>query len=263
MKSLSPTFYLRIGALLLLAAGIYAFKPSSSNAEKKKVLIVCTSVDSVNHFVNGTYLVELAAPIYLLNKAGIAFDIVSPKGQAIPVYHKGDTSQFLKQAVRLSVYQDKTKHSLKPEALNVLDYTAVIIPGGYGQFWDLHQNKTMLQAITKIYENGGLLGTIGHGTSTLSFLTLKNGSYLVKKATLTCFPSWFEKQHMKEADYGRLLPFDMEKALQKRGAQVVVVSNPPTGKHVYYDSTYRLVTAAFANDADYVANTVIDWFLKN
>lgn len=258
-----PTKRLYLSCLVVLFCCLSATPPLHRGGVKKKVLLVCTSNGTVNNAHNGTFLVELAAPVYLLNRAGYALDIVSPKGGALPIYHKGDTSQFLRQAVQTAVYKEKTKNSLLPEEIKIEDYAAVIIPGGYGQFWDLQQHPMLLQKIAAIYERGGMLGAIGHGNATLACLVLKDGTPLVKNKTLTCFPSWFEREYMAEANYGKALPFDMETRLKEYGAILLPVVKGQSGNEKQLDTANRLATAAFANDADFVASAVIHWLEKS
>jgi len=249
----SSTYPRLILAFFLLIACAF-IRPASLST--KKILFVCTSVDKVNGTKNGTYLVEIAAPIFLLTQAGFEVDIVSPLGGKIPIYHKGDTSAFLKKATQLPTFKNKIHTALTPAQVNITDYKAVIIPGGYGQFSDLHQHAPILKLIAGIYQQGGVLGTIGHGTSTLCYVKLPNGEYLVKNKTMTCFPSWFEQKYMAESQFGKHLPIDMEKMLRHLGANLQAVDTSYSNKTIT-DQPNRLVTAAFANDADYVANEVI------
>jgi len=191
---------------------------SSSDSEadgNTRVLFICTSIDTVNGKGNGTFLSEIAVPFILFEEENFKIDVVSPQGGEIPIYYKFDTTEVIHRALQSDYYVKKTTTSYKPEKIKPKDYKAVIIPGGYGQFWDVHQHTQINTIIAEVYENDGIIGSLGHGTSSLVHVNLSNGEPLVKNKTLTCFPSWFEKEIMFEANYGELLPFDMEVELKK------------------------------------------------
>ncbi|WP_106793233.1 type 1 glutamine amidotransferase domain-containing protein [Aquimarina sp. Aq78] len=225
--------------------------------EKTKILFVTTNINEMKSEPNGTYLIELAVPFNQFLKKGFEIDIVSPKGKEIPIYHSGDTTIVVKSIIQNEVFKNKTENSLKPSEINPKEYLAVIIPGGYGQFWDTHKNKDILQVISEIYDSGGVIGTIGHGTATLINVKLKSGEYLVKDKTMTSFPTWNEKNIMKQSNFGKLLPYDMETELQKRGANLKVYNHEKKINYEIVDSKNRLITASFSNSGEFVADEVL------
>ena len=230
---------------------------SSNNETKPKVLFVCTSVDTVNGLKNGTFLSEIAVPFILLEEEGYSIDVVSPNGGAIPIYYKFDTTEVIARALNSEYYFQQVNHSLKPEQVRSGDYQALIIPGGYGQFWDIHENKALNSIIAEVYEQGGVIGSLGHGTSSLVNVELSNGEPLVKGKTLTCFPSWFEKEIMFEADFGKLLPFEMEDELEKKGANLMRVDKETRSNGEIVDIQNRVITASSATGGEFIANQII------
>ena len=179
---------------LLLSSCSTKEQPAEIIAESaKKILFVCTSVAEVNGNKNGTFLSEIAVPFILLQEQGFEMDIVSPQGGELPIYYKFDTTEVISRALNSEYYHEKVSHALNPAQVDPKAYAAVIIPGGYGQFWDIHNDARINELIAEIYENGGAIGALGHGTSSLVNVELSNGEPLVKDKTLTCFPSWFEQ----------------------------------------------------------------------
>ena len=71
--------------------------------------------------------------------------------------------------------------------------------------------------------------------------------------TMTCFPSWFEKEYMVEADYGTLLPFDMEAALIAKGANLKIMDKATRSNAEIVDAEHRLITASLANSGAFIA----------
>ncbi len=248
--------------LILVVASTLLFS-CSKKQKKDKILFVTTSVDTMNEEPNGTYLIELVVPFGVFSNNNYDIDIVSPKGGEIPIYHVGDTTETVKQIVFSKSYQQKIKNTLSPKNIDSKGYKAVIIPGGYGQFWDTHKNEDILRIISEIHESGGAIGSLGHGTATLIDVKSKSGSYLVKGKTMTCFPSWNEKNIMKQSNYSQLLPYDMEEELKKRGANLKIYDHEKKVNYEIVDTNNRLVTAAFANSGEFVATEVLEIIRKN
>ncbi len=122
-------------------------------------------------------------------------------------------------------------------------------------------NDERISRITAaIYEKGGIVGTAGHGVASLINVQLSNCKYLVEGKRITCFPAWAEKQFMNISNYGKLLPFDMQEVLARRGANLVVCT-PETRPNKDFthivDSRNRMVTGAFAVSAQWVAEEVV------
>jgi len=228
------------------------------NKEGKKILFIGTNVNTFNNLENGTYLTELAQPFDFFTKKGFQVDIVSSKGGEIPTYFKSEIGEELQDIIDSEVYKQKTSNSLSPKNVNYRDYCAVIIPGGYGQFKDVHKDDKLLKLIAKIYQKGGAIGTIGHGISTLIHVNLKNGTPIVKDKKLVCFPSWYEKNRMTDSNYGELLPYDMEVKLKSLGADLRIYNHETKENYEMVDYDNRIVTASFATGGDFVAKEIFN-----
>lgn len=246
-----------IALIICMVSCRTSIRPVKELQSQSKVLFICTNESSFNGHVNGTYLEEIAIPIYNFHNQKVDADIVSPLGGAIPVYYKFDTSQVLREAIDSKYYQEKIAATKSPSEIVVSDYSAVVVPGGYGQFIDLHHNDQIKKIIVEIYEQGGFIGSIGHGTALLAQLRLKNGAFLVNEVTMTCFPNWNERNIMEEADRGKKLPFLMEDELRKNGADLKIYDHEKKINYEITDSSRRVVTASFASSGDYVSNQLI------
>ena len=62
---------------------------------------------------------------------------------------------------------------------------------------------------------------------------------------------------MFEADYGKLLPFDMEKELEKRGANLKRVDKETRSNGQIIDAKNRIFTASSATGGEFIAEEVI------
>jgi putative intracellular protease/amidase len=137
----------------------------------------------------------------------------------------------------------------------------VFYPGGHGQYFDVANDERIAAITAKIYEKGGVIGTAGHGVSSLISIQLSNGNYLVKGKTITCFPTWAEKKYMNISNYGKLLAFDMQEVLMRRGANLIVCTDEVTRSNPamtnVIDAKNRMVTGAFATSAGWVATEMM------
>jgi putative intracellular protease/amidase len=226
----------------------------------KKILIVGTNIDKVGRSDNGSFLWEIAYPFQYFIDQGYDVDILTPKGGQAAIYPKEYAGPGIGKIQRSELFISKTNKSLAPDLLRDTDYVAVFYPGGYGQFFDIVKDENISNITTRIYEKGGIIGTSGHGTASLVNIKLSTEHYLVEGKKMTCFPHWMEISKMFESDYGKLLPFDMQKLLAERGALLTICTQgSKTTKECSQvsDATNRMVTGAFANDAQWVAEEMV------
>ena len=241
-----------IPVIIFLFFGLDFFCQDS--LKMKKILIVATNINLVGKNESGTFLPEIANPFkYFINK-GYDVDIVTPKGGKVAIYMWGDATE------RNELFIYKTKNSLSPIEVKDSQYVAIFYPGGHGQYFDVVNDERISILAAKIYENGGVIGTTGHGTASLINIKLRNNKYLVEGKKMTCFPHWSELNDMYISDYGKLLPFDMQEVLTKRGANLIVCpsklkSNKECTQIVDYKN--HMVTGAFAGDANWVAEEIV------
>lgn len=230
------------------------------SAQEKRVLIVSTNRDTVGTYRSGSFLTEIAYPFQYFSSQGFEVDIVTPKGGKAAVYARE------KEADALLAIQDdesfilKTTQTLSPDQVDPTRYSAVFYPGGHGQYFDVVTDERIAAITAAIYENGGVVGTAGHGAASLINVQLRNGKYLVANKSMTCFPLWAEKKFMNISNYGKLLAFDMQEVLARRGANLTVCtaetySNKALNQIV--DTKNRLVTGAFAGSAQWVAEEMV------
>ena len=233
---------------------------SLSATAQKKILIVSTNVDSVGANASGTYLPEIAFPFKYFTDHGFDVDVVTPKGGAAAIYQRAKEPEELILIRDSENFISKTRNTLAPGQVKAAGYVAVFYPGGHGQYFDVVDNEPISKLTTTIYEQGGVVGTAGHGVASLVNVRLPDGSYLVAGKSMTCFPSWAEKKFMNISEYGKLLAFDMQEVLTERGARITV-STEETYRtkelEQIIDKENRIVTGAFAGSAKWVAEEIV------
>ncbi|MBA4058681.1 MAG: hypothetical protein C0490_28450, partial [Marivirga sp.] len=215
-----------------------------------------TNIDSVGSNQSGTFLREIAYPFKYFTDQGYQVDIVTPKGGKAVVYQRPKEADDLIQIQNSELFISRIIKTLTPEQVTPRDYSAVFYPGGHGQYFDVVNDERIANITAAIYEKGGVVGTAGHGAASLVNVRLSNCTYLVANKSMTCFPLWAEKKFMNISSYGKLLAFDMQELLERRGAKLTVSTFETYGNKEFneiVDAKNRIVTGAFANSAQWVA----------
>ena len=182
-----------------------------------------------------------------------AVDFVSPAGGEVP---------FMMEPLGISSYTikyegflDRANNSLNPDQVNPEDYAGVFIGGGYGTLFDVASNQKLLDIMAKIYENGGVIGSCGHGAGAFANVKLKNGEFLVQGKRVAGFPNSTEVEK-SWAKQGTLLPFLVEDQLRKNGATAINKDTIADKHEVIIDG--RIVTTMFLPPAASVAKEMLN-----
>ncbi|HEY9727473.1 MAG TPA: type 1 glutamine amidotransferase domain-containing protein [Chroococcales cyanobacterium] len=183
----------------------------------KKVLIAITSHDTLNNGKEtGYWLGEVTHFYHILAAAGFEVDFASPKGSQPPLDQRSydlrdkDNRQFWEDK-RL---QDRLNNTIPIEAVNPEDYIAIYYAGGHGAMWDFPGNERLAQVAAQIYENGGFVSAVCHGSAGLLNIKLRNGRSLLDGKTVTGFAN-LEEQLIRLT---KAVPYLLEDELKKQGA---------------------------------------------
>lgn len=191
----------------------------SYNFKNKKALIITTSHGVLGETGNatGVYPSEMTIPYYEFLDAGLKVDIASIKGGEVPIEPRGlkfpMKSHQDKRYLKDDVAKEKTKHSLKIDNINFLDYDIIFMAGGWGASYDLGRSEVLGKKITEANAKGILMGSVCHGA--LGFLMAKDtiGAPLVEGKKMTGVT---DKQ-VEELDIS-ITPMHPEAELRKHGA---------------------------------------------
>lgn len=185
----------------------------------KKALIVTTSHGVLGDTgkATGVYPSEMTIPYYEFLDAGLDVDIASIKGGEIPIEPIGlrfpMKSHQDKRYLNDEAAKEKTRHSLKIDDINFLDYDIIFMAGGWGASYDLGTSEVLGEKITEAHAKGIFLGSVCHGV--LGFLMAKDttGLPLVEGKKMTGVT---DKQ-VKELNIS-ITPMHPETELRKHGA---------------------------------------------
>lgn len=124
---------------------------------------------------------------------------------------------FLEDVEKVS----KIENTLHPSQIDSSEYDAIFYAGGHGTMWDFPDNPELAAITTAIYDRGGIVGAVCHGSASLVNLQLADGTYLVAGKKISCFTN------EEEAAVGLtdVVPFLLESKLIDRGAIVEKAAN--------------------------------------
>ena len=243
-----------LATLLLASAAAFA-------GPEGKVLFVASNVlnmgDPEQHDARNN-LWEYAPPFHIFVMHGYEVDFVSPEGG--PVEFMMDPLGISSYAIKYENFLGKAGETLKPGQVDIAQYQAVYIGGGYGTLFDVASSKELMDLIGGIYENGGVVGGCGHGPGGFANATLKNGDYLVKGKRVAGFPNSTERSK-SWAREGSLLPFLVEDQLRRNGAQAQNKETLADKHAVVVDQ--RIVSTMFLPSAALVAEEMVRLLKRN
>lgn len=227
----------------------------------KKILIIASNLadmgDPEKHEARND-LWEYAPPYHIFVSHGYDVDFASPQGGPVPFMR--DPLGISSYTIKYEGFLSKANNSLAPKRVNPSEYSAVFIGGGYGNLFDVSANEDLLGIIAKIYENGGVIGSSGHGAGAFANAKLSSGQPLVKGKRIAGFPNSTEKEK-DWAKQGSLLPFLVEDRLKEKGAIIVNKDNIPDKHDVIIDD--RIVSTMFLPSAALVAKEMLILLEKN
>jgi len=215
----------------------------------KKALIVVTNHSYFNDAdtePTGLWLSELTHFYDQFEQAGIAMDIVSPKGGKVPIDSRSLGFFMLDKATKKR-YQDANFMALldntKPlSEVDHNDYELLYFAGGHGAMWDFVGNELLDTLTREMYETNKIVAAVCHGVAALQNVQLSNGEYLLKGKKGTGFPYFDEAI----AGVKKSVPYNLEKNLKNRGMSYSKAFLPLMG-HTVVDGL--LVTGQNPNSA--------------
>lgn len=231
---------------------------------------ILTVVTNIGQFDNsgartGLWLSELTKFWQVAETAGYTLHIASPKGGHIPLDPQGLIIAQIAGATGLrgdltKKYEDEhfmaqLNNTLKLSDVKAKNYDAIYIVGGHGVMFDFPDDENLASLTAQFYETGKIVSSVCHGPSGLLNVKLSNDEYLVKGKNVTGF-SWFEEILAKRH---KIVPFNMEEQLKKRGAKFSK-SFIPFGPHIIKDG--QLITGQNPASAKGVGRAVVK-ALKN
>ncbi|XP_046378912.2 glutathione-independent glyoxalase hsp3102-like isoform X2 [Haliotis rufescens] len=220
-----------------------------------KVLLVVTNHDQLGNTgkKTGWYLPEVAHPYHVFKTAGHDIVFVSPNGGKAPM-DPGSYESSKDDLVCNNLLEDKNimsqlDNTKSPPQVNASDFKVIFYAGGHGPMFDLPECAALGKLGAQIYQSGGIVSAVCHGTVGLIPIQLDNGDCILKGQTVTSFTNAEEAAvNLTEA-----MPFPLETRLKESGAKFVGGANFASNVQV----SGRIVTGQNPASASPTAEAVI------
>lgn len=192
----------------------------------------------------GYHWVELASPIYWLEKKKISYSIFTPNGEepiADPLsletrpflskFGFGSSRKLASESFFGTGLLMKLNEADCVSSLNVDDFDCLYIPGGHGCLFDINENKVVLEKVRLFLKTGKPVGAVCHATCTIALADKKK----LKGVRMTGFPEFLDKVlNLFSGIHPTFLPIPLsnEKVLEKVGvrnsffSKCVAIANP-------------------------------------
>lgn len=210
---------------------------------------------------SGYFWDEVAIPYQTFTDAGYAVDFCSETGSASVDEMSLDSNRLLPQGK--SIWNDK-RHPIHSQLQsNILSsaqidpsrYNIVFFAGGHAAAYDLPTATNVQRVAASVYEQGGVIAAVCHGTAVFKGLRLSNGEFLAKGRRLTGFSAKGEQKmgmmDQLRSDNVSTIPDIVSGA----GGQWQEHESDPMAEYVIDDG--RIVTGMNPASAGPVANKAI------
>lgn len=206
------------GLVTALTALALPASPAWAQVSQKadKILVVVSSLDKkTSSLVGGFWFPELTHPVEVFDKAGLDYDVASPKGGLAPFDGFDLKDQTTLDFWTNPKHRSKLANSIKLADVDSSKYTAILLVGGHGPMWDFVDNPELIAIVRTMYERNDIVSAVCHGPAGLINVKLNNGERLVKGRRLTGFTA--EEEVSRQ--YDKIVPFELESALRNAGAR--------------------------------------------
>lgn len=205
-----------------------------------------TNINTANHFQE----IVIAYDVFMKN--GYAVDFVSPHGGAIPLGYIETSDKTQKEHLYNAEFMDRLENTLSPSMINPGEYKAIYYSGGGSAMFGVAENENIQAIAGKIYEQGGIISAICHGTAGIANLKNKDGAYIIANKKITGFPDMFEDT---QAEYYKTFPFSIDKQITKNGGRFVYEKSWASR---FYVADGNIITGQDPSATASVAQKVID-----
>jgi uncharacterized protein (TIGR02246 family) len=183
----------------------------------KPILIALTSYAELGSTgrPTGFYVSEVAGPFQVFTEAGHRVDLVSVRGGEPPRIAEDLTDEVQARFLADPRIAAQLADTPRAEDVDPSEYAAILYAGGHGAMWDFPQSAALAALGREIYESGGVVGTVCHGSAVLTTLTLSDGRYLVDGREVAAFTNREERAR----NLADVVPFSLQDRLVERGAK--------------------------------------------
>ena len=201
----------------------------AGRSRKGMVLAIVTSHDRLGDTGYGTgySMPELAYPYLALTRAGYQVDVASPRGGKAPLDPYSDPNSSATQnpddlvctgLLTNRAHSGKLENTFKLSEILPDAYIGAWLVGGYGAALEFGGDEDIPRILGALWDVGGVVGAISHGTHGLLNVRTSNGPLLISGRDLTGFAK-SEDEEVERVVGSHFLPCYVEDELRARGAR--------------------------------------------
>jgi len=226
-------------------------------AQRPKAIIILTSHDRLGNTERrtGFHWDGLATPYFVFQSRGFDVEIASLAGGQAPadpasLAPVGERSAAVERFLADRAAMAKLRVTRHIDEVRPQDYDLYFLPGGHGALWDMAEDTTLADVLTRAWRTGAILGTASHGAAGLLGVRGLDGRPIVAGRRVAAVTD----EEERSGGFDAIVPLLLSAELATRGARHD--GGPPFTTHVVVDG--RLVTGQ--NDA--AAKSVADEMLS-
>jgi putative intracellular protease/amidase len=222
-----------------------------SQLSKRRILVALTSHDKkgATGQPTGAYVPEIAHPYEVFERAGFEIDLVSTRGGRVPLDGLDQKDASVAAFLNDPRVEQQLRASPASTSIQAARYDAIFFAGGHGAMWDFPEAEAFTDAAAAIYERGGVVGAVCHGSAALLGVRLESGRPLVAGKRVSAFTNDEERAVGLE----HVVPFLLQSRLEELGA--VHEGAPNWQEKVVIDE--RLITGQNPASAAGVARAMV------
>jgi putative intracellular protease/amidase len=187
----------------------------------QKILAIATNDATVlNGKKTGLWLSELTHFLDVVERAGLGFELASPRGGPIPLDEQSVAPRQLADPINARYMADpsfvaRLERSLACGEVDAADYAAIYLSGGHGTMFDFRQSDDLQRLITRFHAADRFLTGVCHGVSGFVDSRDTSGARIVAGKRVTGF------SNLEDTLGGtrKLMPFPLEDALARSGGR--------------------------------------------
>lgn len=223
----------------------------------KRVLMIVTSNARMGDTgkITGIWAEELAVPYYAFIDAGIAVELASPKGGAVPfdpasLKPKGQNGVHVERFLADAEAQRCCAATRTTAQTDTAGFDAVFFPGGHGAMWDLPADIGVTRAVEAAYQANKIIAAVCHGPAGLVAAKRADGKSILHGKRVNAFTDDEEAA----AGLTHVVPFALETRMREQGGIFEKADN----WHAFAVRDGNLITGQNPMSSALVAQHVLD-----
>lgn len=202
---------------------------------KNHILIIAanSATSTTTGWPVGYWLSEVTHPYEVFTKAGYKVTIASPKGGKVemdamsnPNHESGRSAwdTVSKEYLENKPFMDLLENTPSIKDVSIEDYDSIVVAGGMSPLFTFDGDMELVNFFKKFYETGKVTSALCHGSAILRYVTLSDGTPLVKGKNVTGFTNGEEDDSDTFAET-KVMPWRIEDELIKLGANFEKADN--------------------------------------